>query len=93
MPFDNPLSYADWLVGRELWFGAIESPRAVADRFASVTPEAVLAVAREYLEPATRHLALVGPLARTWRPAGWRVAAEADRSRSRLRPALRRSRA
>lgn len=73
LPFDNPLSYADWLVGRELWHGRVESPRAVAARLEAVTPQAVRALAGECFAPAVRHLALVGPVARTWRPPGWRV--------------------
>jgi hypothetical protein len=31
-------------------------------------------MARACLAPETRFLALMGPLARTWRPVGWRVA-------------------
>jgi predicted Zn-dependent peptidase len=73
LPFDTPASYADWLVTRELWHGRVESPRAVVRRFETVTPEAVQAAARASLAPATRHLGLVGPLARTWRPTGWQA--------------------
>ena len=80
LPFDNPLSYADWLVGRELWHGCVESPRAVAARVDTITPAAVQALARTCFEPAVRHLALVGPVARTWRPPGWRVESRPKRS-------------
>ena len=82
LPFDTPSSYADWLVSRELWHGRVESPRQVVERFASVTPATVQAAARACLALGTRRLALVGPLARTWRPAGWHVES-ADRGRSR----------
>jgi predicted Zn-dependent peptidase len=81
LPFDTPTSYADWLAGRELWHGRVESPRAVAARLDAVTPAAVQAMAAECLAPATRHLALVGPLARTWRPAGWRATVHHERHR------------
>lgn len=73
LPFDTPASYADWLATREMWYGRIDGPAQVARRFEAVTPAAVHEAARTCLAPATRHLGLVGPLARTWRPAGWRV--------------------
>ena len=79
LPFDSPLSYADWLVGRELWHGRVESPREVAARFEAVTPGAVHAQAGEIFDRALRHMALVGPLARAWRPVGWRVEPRASR--------------
>jgi predicted Zn-dependent peptidase len=82
LPFDTPGSYADWLVSRELWHGRVESPRQVVQRFDAVAPAAVLAAARSCLAPGTRCLALVGPLARTWRPPGWQVEV-ADRGRGR----------
>jgi predicted Zn-dependent peptidase len=73
LPFDTPTSYADWLATRELWYGGVESPPQVVRRFDAVTPATVHAAARACLAPATRHLGLVGPLARTWRPVGWQV--------------------
>jgi predicted Zn-dependent peptidase len=82
LPFDTPSSYADWLVSRELWHGRVESPAEVVERFAAVTPAAVQAAARSCLAPGARRLGLVGPLARTWRPVGWRVEV-GERGRSR----------
>jgi predicted Zn-dependent peptidase len=82
LPFDAPASYADWLVTRELWHGRVERPHEVVRRFDAVTPAMVQAAARTYFAPANRHLALVGPLARTWRPAGW-IAEVDERARAR----------
>lgn len=81
LPFDNPLSYADWLVSRELWHPQIVTPATVAARFAAVTPEEIQALAERCLAPATRHLALAGPVPLPWRPAGWRIEAGAGRAR------------